>query len=178
MCDRSHLSKGSQLPVSSLCKTIRALVAKGDHATKKAEQFYTAAGKHLAELKERCPDEWLQYASEKIGIGRSRAYELMAIGTGTRSVGQIRESTRKRVENHRSPTVEHVIGRCFQGRAVAGWQRISAASTPQRSKRYLSLRPNVTKRFRNGHASSEQSVHSRANTCVHSRANRTSELNL
>ena len=91
----------SQLPVSALCRTIKALVTKGDHATEKAEQFYTAAGKHLAELKERCPDEWLEYAGEKIGIGRSRAYELMAIGTGTRSVEQVRESTRKRVENHR-----------------------------------------------------------------------------
>jgi hypothetical protein len=47
----------SQLPVQLLCKTIKELVTKGDHATKKAEQFYIAAGKHLAELKERCPDE-------------------------------------------------------------------------------------------------------------------------
>jgi hypothetical protein len=92
----------SQLPIPSLCKTIKALVAKGDHATKKADQFYTAAGKHLAELKERCPDEWLQHAKEKIGIGRSRAYELMAIGTGVHTVEQVRESTRLRVQNHRS----------------------------------------------------------------------------
>ena len=92
----------SQLPVTSLCKTIKALVAKGDHAAEKAEQFYTAAGKHLAELKERCPGEWLQFASEKIGIGRSRAYELMAIGTGVRTVEQVRETTRRRVEHHRS----------------------------------------------------------------------------
>ena len=92
----------SQLPVQSLCKTIKALVAKGDHATKKAEQFYIAAGKHLAELKERCPDEWLQHAKGKIGIGRSRAYELMAICTGVRTVEQVHENTRQRVENHRS----------------------------------------------------------------------------
>jgi hypothetical protein len=92
----------SQLPVPSLCKTIKALVTKGDHATKKAEQFYIAAGKHLAELKERCPDQWLQHAKEKVGIGRSRAYELMAIGTGVRTVEQVRENTRQRVENHRS----------------------------------------------------------------------------
>ena len=92
----------SQLSVPTLCKTIKALVSKGDHATKKAEQFYTAAGKHLAELKERCPDEWLEFAREKIGIGRSRAYELMTIGTGTRTIEQVRESTRQRVESHRS----------------------------------------------------------------------------
>ena len=66
----------SQLPVLSLCRTIKALVSKGDHAMEKAEQFYLAAGKHLAELKECCPGEWLHHAKEKIGIGRSRAYEL------------------------------------------------------------------------------------------------------
>jgi hypothetical protein len=92
----------SQLAVTTLCKTIETLISKGDHAAKKADQFYTAAGQHLAELKERCPDEWLQYAKEKIGISRSRAYELMQIGDGKRTLVQVRESTRQRVENHRS----------------------------------------------------------------------------
>jgi hypothetical protein len=91
----------SQLSVPSLCKTIKALGAKGDHAANKAEQFYIAAGKHLAELKGRCPSEWLQHAKEKVGIGRGRAHELMAIGTGVRTVEQVREDTRQRVEHHR-----------------------------------------------------------------------------
>lgn len=43
----------SQLTVPSLCRTIRALIAKGDHAREKAEQAYWAAGKHCGELKER-----------------------------------------------------------------------------------------------------------------------------
>src|SRR5262249_32913314 len=92
----------SQLPVPTLCKTIRALIGKGDHAAIKAEQFYTAAGKHLVELKERCREEWLQLAKDKVGIGRSRAYELMQIGSGRRTVEQVRENTRQRVGSHRS----------------------------------------------------------------------------
>jgi hypothetical protein len=92
----------SQPSVPLLCKTIKTLVKKGDHATEKAEQFYIAAGKHLAELKLRCPTEWLQHAKEEIGIGRSRAYELVGIGTGERTVEQVREVTRQRVKHHRS----------------------------------------------------------------------------
>ena len=34
-----------------LIKTIKALVAKGDHAKAKADQFYIAAGEHLKTLK-------------------------------------------------------------------------------------------------------------------------------
>jgi hypothetical protein len=80
----------SQLTIPSLCKTIKALVRKGDHAAEKAEQFYIAAGKHLAELKARS-NEWLKLAKD-IGIGRSRAYELLSIGTGKRTVEQVREA--------------------------------------------------------------------------------------
>jgi hypothetical protein len=91
----------SQLPVLSLCKTIKAHLAKGDKARDKAEQHFVSAGRHLVELKERCPDEWLRLAKENIGIGRSRAYELLMIGTGKRTDKQVRENTRQRVENHR-----------------------------------------------------------------------------
>jgi hypothetical protein len=121
---RDGVIMNSRLPVLSLCKTIKALVAKGDHATKKAEQFYTAAGKHLAELKQRCPDEWLQHAKDKIGIGRSRAYELIAIGTGIRTVEQVRESTRQRVEDHRSRPLRNGQIRWFhEYRTEQGWAR-------------------------------------------------------
>src|SRR5262249_37317568 len=114
----------SQLPVTSLCKTIKALITKGDHATKKAEQFYVAAGKHLAELKERCPGEWLEHAKQKIGIGRSRAYEIMAIGTGAITIEQVRENTRQRVENHRSRPLRNGQIRWFhEYRTEAGWIR-------------------------------------------------------
>jgi hypothetical protein len=92
----------SQLSVSSLCKTIKALVAKGDQATKKAEEFYIAAGKHLAELKDRAPDQWESLAKEVMGIGRSRAYELMAIADGRKSLSDLREEKAESIRKTRA----------------------------------------------------------------------------
>lgn len=95
----------SQLALPTLCKTITTLIAKGDAATEKAEQFYIAAGRHLAELKERKPDDrtWDEYVKEKCGIGKSRAYELIAIADGRTSIAEVRaekaESVRRVREN-------------------------------------------------------------------------------
>jgi hypothetical protein len=92
-------TSNSQLPVPALCKSIKALVAKGDHAATKAEQFYIAAGKHLVELKARCPKEWEKLANEKIGIGRSRAYEYIQLADGKKSLADLRASDK--AENDR-----------------------------------------------------------------------------
>jgi hypothetical protein len=87
---------------AQLIKTIKVLIAKGDHAKEKSEQFYIAAGQHLKTLKaERKGNtaEWEALLKEKCGIGKSRAYELMKIADGRTTVEEVRaekaESMRK-----------------------------------------------------------------------------------
>ena len=55
-------------------------------ATTKAQQFYVSAGQHLKTLKAMTPNwrEWEIVLLEKVGIGKFRASELMAIADGER----------------------------------------------------------------------------------------------
>src|SRR5262245_34411053 len=79
-----------------LIKIIKAHIAKG-------EQHYVSAGLHLATLKERCPDQatFLALVKDKIGIGKSRIYELLQIADGRKTVEEIRADTAERQEKHR-----------------------------------------------------------------------------
>jgi hypothetical protein len=79
-----------------LALTIKTLLEKGDKAAEKAEQFYIAAGQHLKTLKSQHDDAggtWAQWESllrDKIGIGKSRASELMQIADGRKTVESVR----------------------------------------------------------------------------------------
>src|SRR5262249_43343983 len=87
-----------------LISTIRAHIAKGDHASKKAEQHYIAAGQHLATLKASHAGTWKEWETlleSKVGIGKSRASELMAIADGRKTADQIRDDTNRRKIEHR-----------------------------------------------------------------------------
>ena len=88
---------------AQLIKTIRALVEKGDYAKGKSEQFYISAGQHLKTLKEQHTGTWAEWETlikEKIGIGKSRASELMQIADGSKTVESTRAETAKRVMKH------------------------------------------------------------------------------
>jgi hypothetical protein len=92
---------------SQLCKTIKAHIAKGDHAREKAEQHYISAGQHLKTLQGLHKDrggtwaEWQILIKEKCGIGKSRASELMQIADGRKTVEGNRAETAERVSKHR-----------------------------------------------------------------------------
>jgi hypothetical protein len=96
----------------SLIKTIKAHIAKGDKAAEKSEQHYIAAGQHLKTLKAQHDDadgtwaEWEALLKDKIGIGRSRASELMQIADGRKTVEQVRAGTAERMRQlrDRSPS--------------------------------------------------------------------------
>jgi hypothetical protein len=85
------------LSETQLCKAIKAHIAKG-------EQHYISAGLHLAKLKERCPDQatFLATVKDKIGIGKSRTYELLTIADGTKTVEGVRADTNERKRRHLS----------------------------------------------------------------------------
>jgi hypothetical protein len=88
--------RNNDLTEAQLIKTINAHIAKG-------EQHYISAGLHLAKLKERCPDQvtFLALVKDKIGIGKSRTYELLQIADGRKTVEQVRVDTAERQEKYR-----------------------------------------------------------------------------
>jgi hypothetical protein len=74
---------------AALLKRIKAHAEKGDRARAlenqhraKAEQHDTSMGLLLTQLKGMHPDNWEFLAREHAGVGRSRAYELIAIADG------------------------------------------------------------------------------------------------
>ena len=114
-----------------LISTIKALVAKGDHAKAKADQFYIAAGKHLKTLKANHDKrggswaEWEALLRTKCGIGKSRASELMQIADGRKSVEGIRAAEavkHKKLRDSSSPV------RTGEAEAVSNMERLEPAS--------------------------------------------------
>ena len=90
---------------SQLIQTIKAHIAKGDKAKDKAEQHYIAAGQHLKTLKASHGGSWAEreeLLKTKIGIGKSRASELMRIADGRKTVEQVRADTAERTAKTRA----------------------------------------------------------------------------
>src|SRR5262249_22910223 len=81
--------------VLELVTTIKVLIEKGDKAKAKAEQFYISAGQHLKTLKAKhdaAGGTWAEWEERlrQVGIGKSRASELMQIADGRKTVEQVR----------------------------------------------------------------------------------------
>jgi hypothetical protein len=90
---------------AQLVKTIKAHIAKGDHASEKAEQHYITAGQHLKTLKATHGGSWAEWEEllkTKVGIGKSRASELMRIADGRKTVEQVRADTAERTAKTRA----------------------------------------------------------------------------
>jgi hypothetical protein len=87
-------------PVLTLARRVKVLIEKGDKAAEKAEQFYKAAGIHIKEIKEQS-DDWETIVREQCGLGRSRAYELMAIADGKTTLEKVRD------RSNRSSKISH-----------------------------------------------------------------------
>jgi hypothetical protein len=88
---------------TELTAKIKAHIAKGDQAASKSEQHYIAAGQYLKELKADHKGDWAGWEltlKVKIGIGKSRASELMQIADGRKTTEQVRAFTAERVRSH------------------------------------------------------------------------------
>src|SRR5262249_49870979 len=88
--------------------TIKAHIAAGDKARDKADQHYIAAGQHLKTLKEQHGGtfaEWETLLKEKVGIGKSRASELMQIADGRKTGEEVAAATTERSQRHRALSV-------------------------------------------------------------------------
>ncbi|MGY4352237.1 hypothetical protein ACVWXM_008730 [Bradyrhizobium sp. GM7.3] len=92
----------TDVPLDVLASEIKARITAGDRAADKAADHFRAAGLRLLDAKKhlaaaRIPfDGWLI----ENDIGRSRAYELIGIAKGTKTLAGIRASTAERVARH------------------------------------------------------------------------------
>jgi hypothetical protein len=93
-----------------LTRKINVCIEKGDRAakkaeeldaaaalhTKKAEEFYIAAGQYIKDVKGLWEDHWLEIIEHDCKIGRSRAYEILAIADGRTTLEKVRSGNTQR----------------------------------------------------------------------------------
>src|SRR5262249_24599683 len=122
--------------VLTLARRVKALVEKGDRAAEKAEQFYKSAGIHIKEIKEQSED-WETIVRDKCGVGRSRAYELMAIADGKTTLEKIRD------RSNRSSKISHAkksaVQRTFSSRPETEPVSVTDPPVTQSPKRITQL---------------------------------------
>jgi hypothetical protein len=95
---------GTSLTVTDAIRQIKAHIQQGDKAKDKADQHYHSAGLLLKELRENCSSKaaWERLIKDRCGIGRSRAYELIAIAEGRKTIADVRLANTKRKQKERS----------------------------------------------------------------------------
>jgi len=87
-----------------LIHAIKVHIERGDKSKEKAEQHYISAGQYLKTLKANHDGSWAEWEKLlkiKIGIGKSRASELMQIADGSKTTTEIRIAGNKRLKEHR-----------------------------------------------------------------------------
>jgi hypothetical protein len=136
----------------AIAKTIKVLIRKGDdafdkaaHDTRKAEQFYKAAGLHLKKLKATKPEEetWQHYVEKHCHIGIRRAQELIAIADGRTTLEKVRaskaESVRRLRAHYRSAPLDPQA--IAENRVAA---LVAAETLPAPVTRWLTDHPDKT----------------------------------
>ena len=96
---------------SQLVQAIKVHIAKGDKAADKADQHYRSAGQHLKTLRPTHGGSWAEWdelLKTKVGIGKSRASELMRIADGTKTVEQVRAESAERKAKERAKSLRDV----------------------------------------------------------------------
>ncbi|MCB4771177.1 hypothetical protein LGR54_21435 [Ancylobacter sp. Lp-2] len=90
------------VPLDTLGAEIKARLEAGDKAIGKAEDHYLAAGLRLVEARQRVEAEGGAFREflAAHGIGKSRAYEVMAVAEGKKTFAGIRAKTAERVARH------------------------------------------------------------------------------
>jgi hypothetical protein len=92
--------------LQDLIKLVVVRVEQGDKATEKAEGHYKAAGIHIAQCKERYKVEtdltWPEFCQQHFGFTSRRADELIEIGDGRTTLGEMRAKKKDSVRKARS----------------------------------------------------------------------------
>jgi len=123
----------SDLNEDQLISIIKTHIAKGDKAKDKAEQHYISAGQYLSQLKGISPDQvtFLATVKDKIGLGKSRAYELLQIADGRKTDAEVREATNQRKIKHRASVPERTRGNNIDANQAADERRAYYAATEE-----------------------------------------------
>jgi hypothetical protein len=124
---------------AELVSAIKVLIAKGDKASDKAQQFYISAGQHLKVLKSNYTaswSEWEKLLKEKCQISTGRASELMQIADGRKTVAEVRGNAAERNRQLRSRKSSSSRDEDVDGKAKAktAEARVKVTTTPVESE--------------------------------------------
>jgi len=72
----------AELSLQHHIKAIKALLPKFERAERDFDNYGRTIAAHIAAIKKECPKGWEDVIKEECKIGRSRAYELLAIADG------------------------------------------------------------------------------------------------
>jgi hypothetical protein len=92
----------SLVPLEQLGATVKANLDASEKAGRRSDDMLITAGRNLIEANERIRAardgmSWDTFLKEHCQIGRSRAYELIAVGQGRTTPEELRLKTLKRV---------------------------------------------------------------------------------
>jgi hypothetical protein len=129
---------------AQLIKKIKVYVEKGDKAKDKAEQYYASAGLLLKTLNENSPSkaEWEKLIKSKCGLSTSRAYELIQIADGRKTVADVRLANTKRKRKERS--VRDVTDKNLLGAKGAGSSVTDGQDLPTKKEAHVPITPTAT----------------------------------
>ena len=80
----------TDVAIATACRAITALLAKLEHAAKKASEYQCAVGQHIVAIRKARPDDWLQIVETECGLKRRRAYDFLALVNGTKTAEEQR----------------------------------------------------------------------------------------
>lgn len=100
----AQIAENCPTKLSGLGKRITAHLEKAEHCDKRANDHRISAGLLLAQAKEACDEGGFAAFREKFfpNLGRSRAYELLDIATGKKTVEQVRAANAERQRKSRA----------------------------------------------------------------------------
>ena len=135
---------------TELTVKIKTHIAKGDQAASKSEQHYIAAGQYLKELKADHRSDWAGWEltlKVKIGIGKSRASELMQIADGRKTLTGLRIAKAKSVRKVRENSSPLRSGENVEGDNELETAETDLVEDPQNYKTAFLLRADAAIQF-------------------------------
>ena len=130
----------SGLPIGQLGSTIKAHMCAAEKYIGKCEEHYRSAGQHLIEAKRRILEN-KEFAGDFKGflmnccngLAERRAYELIEVANGTKSMAGFREEAADRIRERRAAEKEAAANSSQSG-APQSNQQLGATESPE-SKR-------------------------------------------
>jgi hypothetical protein len=117
----------------TLTRKINTFLKRAEEADARAEGFRVIAGQYIREAKALWPDHWLQIVEEDCGLGRTRAYEILAIADGRTTIQEVRAKIATRVKRHATKSRPLANGRA-DGDGVDTMKAAHAAAAEAQEK--------------------------------------------